>query len=432
MEFEELPPEMILMIFSYLPQKILEEFIRVSRRWMQLALDPSLFTVLCIDPWLTAHPQRVRKTLECATMLHSLQITTEVIEWNIIASASTGFRVLKHLVIPSSGLSHQAMPVNLESLRNILLWGRFRLAANDVGRLETLRHLKRLATSDHLQIHDDVLHQICCRCPRLERLELNLQRISRSKSWTCIKGLVHLRRLSVSVISTAGLIQVSKSYPSLQSLKIGSVCNESVVSMAQALFLRLMSLRVIYNGGEWLRNRQFRTPLLLDRLEVPGLVMGTQLFTQLMLSCRKTLRHVHIALGKLPDYSLGALRACKKLELLCVRGMRGNTVVFSILRHLAELLRASLYIVADPAEAICQLRSIVNAQDRSPRGKTRLVLNMLCASPDAHVTIRRAANAFVDCLTLKPRGTSWSLKDSFLVSASSPICPGSWRPHFRL
>ncbi|KAH9382649.1 hypothetical protein HPB48_023201 [Haemaphysalis longicornis] len=404
MKFDDLPPEMILMIFLYLPKKILEEIIRVSRRWKLLALDPSLFTVLCIDPWLTAHPQRVRKTLECATMLHSLQITTEVIDWDIIASASIGFRVLEHLVIPGSGLSHQDMPVILEhcdSLGTIVLRGRYRLAANDVHRLETLRHLKRLLTSDHLQRHDNVLHQICCSCPRFERPELNLQQISRSKSWACIKALVHLRRLSVSVISTAGLIQVSKSCPSLASLKVGSVWNESDISMAQALrgFLRLRSLRVIHNCGERLRNRQFRTPPLLERLEFTGLVMGTQPFTQLMLSFRKTRRHVHIGVSKLPEDSLGVLRACKKLELLRVRGMRGNTVV-SILRPLPELLRASLHIVADPAEAVCQLRSIVDAQDRSPRGETRLLLNILCESHDAHVKIRRAANAFVDCLTL--------------------------------
>ncbi|KAH9361128.1 hypothetical protein HPB48_002990 [Haemaphysalis longicornis] len=191
MEFDDLPTEMILMIFSYLPQEILEGIIRVSQRWMQLALDPSLLAVVCIDPWLATHAQRVRKSLERATMLHSLHITTEAVDWDIVASASTGFRVLKCLVIPGSGLSHQAMPAILEhceSLATVVLWGRYRLAAINVRRLETLRPLKRLVTSDHLQIHDDALYQICCSCPQLERLELNLQQISRSKSWTCVEG----------------------------------------------------------------------------------------------------------------------------------------------------------------------------------------------------------------------------------------------------
>ncbi|KAH9360303.1 hypothetical protein HPB48_012086 [Haemaphysalis longicornis] len=405
MEFDDLPPEVVLVIFSYLPLEILEQIIRVSQRWMQLALDPSLFTMVCIDPWLTAHPQRVRKTLEHATMLHSLHITTEVVDWGIIASAPTGLRVLKCLVIPGSGLSHWAMPTILEHsevLTTIVLWGRYRLAANDVRTLETLRPLKRLVTSDHLQIHEDALYQICCSCPRLERLELNLQQISRSKSWTCIKGLVHLRHLSVSVISTTGLIQVTKSFPGLATLEIGWVWNESDVSMAQALqgFLQLRSLSVTHGCGEWLKNRRIRTPPLLERFEVPSLVMDTQLFTQLMLSFRKTLRHVHIDVSKLPDESLRLLRACKKLERLHMRGLRGNSIVFSILRHLPNLLSASLHIVADPAEAVCQLRSMVDAQDRSPRGKTRLVLDILCASHDAHVKMKRAANAFVDCLTL--------------------------------
>ncbi|KAH9362770.1 hypothetical protein HPB48_005271 [Haemaphysalis longicornis] len=405
MEFDDLPPEMILMIFSYLPQEILEDIIWVSQRWMQLALDPSFFTLVCIDPWLSAHPQRVQKTLEGATMLHSLHITMEVVNWDIIASASAGFRVLKCLVIPGSGLSHRAMPAILEhceSLTTIVLWGRYRLVANDVRTLESLRSLKRLVTSDHLQIDDDALYQICCSCPRLQRLELNLQQISRSESWTCIEELIHLRHLSVSVMSTAGLIQVSKSCPSLAKLDIGWVWNEGNVSMAQALqgFLQLKSLRLIHGCGEWLLNRQIRTPPLLEHFEGPGLVMGTQLFYQLMLSFRKTLRHIHIEVSKLPDESLRVLRACKKLECLRVMGLRGNTIVFSILRHLPKLLSASLHIVADPAEAVCQLRSIVDAQDRSPRGKTRLLLNIHCVSHDTHVKMRRAANAFVDFLIL--------------------------------
>ncbi|KAH9362762.1 hypothetical protein HPB48_001141 [Haemaphysalis longicornis] len=295
MEFNDLPPEVILMIFSYLPHEILEGIMRVSRRWMQLASDPSLFTTLCIDPWFAANPQRVRKTLERSTMLHSLYITTEVVDWDIIASASTGFRLLTCLVIPGSGLSHSAMPAILghcEILTTIVLWGRYRLAAIDVRTLESLRSLKRLVTSDHLEIHDDALYQICRSCPRLERLELNLQQISRSNSWTSVKGLIHLRRLSVSVISTVGLIQVSNSCPGLVRLEIGSVWNESDISMAQALqgFLQLKSLRVIHGCGEWLLNRQIRTPPLLERFEVPRL--ETQLFYQLMLSFRKTLRHV--------------------------------------------------------------------------------------------------------------------------------------------
>ncbi|KAH9370901.1 hypothetical protein HPB48_019734 [Haemaphysalis longicornis] len=272
MEFDDLPLEMVLVIFSYLPQEILEEIIRVSQRWMQLALDPSLFTTVCIDPSLAADPQRVRNTLERATTLHSLYITTEVVDWDIIASASTGFRLLKCLVIPGRGLSHRAMPSIIEHcdvLTTIVLWGRYRLAANDARTLETLRSLKRLVTSDHLQIHDDALYQICCSCPRLERLELDLQQISRSKSWTCVKGLGHLRHLSVSVISTAGLMQVSKSCPGLATLEIGSVWNESDVSMAQALqgLLQLKSLRVIHGYGEWLLNWQIRTPPLLERFE---------------------------------------------------------------------------------------------------------------------------------------------------------------------
>ncbi|KAH9362741.1 hypothetical protein HPB48_001162 [Haemaphysalis longicornis] len=405
MEFDDLPTEMILMIFSYLPQEILEGIIRVSKRWMQLALDPSLFKMVCIDPWFAANPQRVRKPLERATMLHSLHITTETVDWDIIASASTGFRVLKCLVIPGSGLSNQAMPAILEhceSLTTIVLWGWYSLAAIDVRALESLRPLKRLVTLDHLQIHDDALYQICCSCPQLEHLELNLQQISRSKSWTCIKGLVHLRHLSVSVISTAGLIQVSNSCPGLATLEIGSVWNESDVSLAQALqgFLQLKSLRVIYGCEEWFLYRQIHTPPSLERFEVPGMVMDTQLFYQLMLSFRKTLRHVHIEVSNLPDESLCVLRVCKRLERLRVDGLRGSTIVFSILRHLPKLLSASLHIVDDPAEAVCQLRSIVDAQDRSPRGKTRLVLNILCASPDTHVKIRRSANAFVDCLIL--------------------------------
>lgn len=89
-----------------------------------------------------------------------------------------------------------------------------------------------------------------------------------------------------------------------------------------------------------------------------------------------------------------------KAQLFRVWRLKGNNIVFSILCDLPRLLAVSFHIVADPAEAVCQLRSIVDAQYRSSRGKTRLVLNVVCGSYDAHVKIKRAANAFVDCLIL--------------------------------
>lgn len=186
---------------------------------MPLALDAPLSNTVCIDP------QRVRNTLERATMLHSLYITTEVADWDIIASALTVFRLLKCFAIPGSGLLHCAMPGILEhceSLTTVVLLGWYRLAAFGVQTLESLSSLKKLVNSDHLQTHVGPLYQQCCSCHRLECLELNLQQISRSKRWTFVKGLVHLRHLSVSVIATAGLVQVSKTCPGLSTLKLHS------------------------------------------------------------------------------------------------------------------------------------------------------------------------------------------------------------------
>lgn len=405
MAFQDLPNELILKIFSYLNHDDLEQIAEVCQRWMQLASDPSLFTVLCIHRRYFDNPLRMQEILERASMLHTLYIITDRAAFDILASVSTGLRLLKHLTIPGSALSHRAMPAifeNCKSLATIVLWGPHRLSANEVRTLETLHSLRKLVASDGLEICDEVLRQICSSCPRLERLELNSEHISIKESWDYIESLVHLRALSVSVISTAGLIRVSKSCLSLDTLEIGTVWNEGAISVAQALqgFLQLRSLHVIRDCGEGWLNQRFRAPPLLERLEVPNLVIEVQHFAQLILSFRETLKHVHINVSNLPDESLRELALCESVECLIIDGLGGKTIVFSILSKLPKLLRASLYIVADPANAVYQLISIVDPQDTSPRGKTRLVFNILCSMCYTHYMIRCAANAFIDHIAL--------------------------------
>lgn len=405
MEFDELPPEIIIKIFSHLPQRFLEVLAQVSQSWRKLTCDPSLYTVVCIDPGNGDSPQQTRKILERSTMMRTLEITSDRADFETIASASSALRVLKKLVICSSAISHRAMPRILghcKSLTAIMLVGPHRLSATDVRLLETLPCLKEFVASTAVGINDDALYQLCCNCPGLEFMEIGVEHISRSESLEYLGFLHYLRKLSVDAISTACLLHVSKSCPGLTALETGFLLNENDISVAQALegFLELRSLRVTLDCGEGWLNGQFRAPPLLQCFKVPSLVLEEGQFKQLILSYSKTLEHVHIDVGVVPDELLGSLSLCKKVQSLHLSGLKGNTVVFSILCQLPCLTRASLHFVADHVSAVYQLTSIVDTLDKSPRGRTRLVLEVFPLSHDAQAKVIRAARAFADYLIL--------------------------------
>ncbi|KAH9377288.1 hypothetical protein HPB48_020325 [Haemaphysalis longicornis] len=418
MEFDDLPPEVVLKIFSNLSQCFLEVIARVSQRWMKLAFDPSLYTVVCIDSGHNENPQRVQKILERASMLRTLQITADAASFDVVAASSTGLRLLNCLEIPGSSLSHRAMPAILEqckSLKTIKLRGRHRLTKSDVRMLEMLPSLKTVVTTNFLDITDEILHQLCSSCRRLESLKIRTEHIYREESFGYLKSLHHLRDLSVDVITTTMLVHVSKSCPSLETLEISMVWDDYDISMAEALegFLHLKSLSVYKDCGReqgWL-HRRFRAPPLLERFDVDSLIIREQQWHQLIVSFKETLRHLHITVTMVPDHSLRLLSSCKKIESLSMAGLKGKTTVFSLLSQLPKLHRASLHVVTHSADAVYELMSIVDTKDKSPRGKTRLVFRVWCSHPPTRGQIKLAAYAFKNYLASNTSMTAQHIQE---------------------
>lgn len=226
MEFSGLPPEVVLKIFSYLPQDLLEVIARVSQRWMKLTFCASVYTVMCIPSGHSDSLQQVQKILERATMLLMLQITPEAADFDIGSTASTGLRHLDHLVIPGSGISRGDMSGIVEhckSLAATMLYCQHRLAATDVHIFETLLTLRRFVRSNDVEIDDGVLQQLRYSRPRLEILEVNSEHISRNENWDYSGSLQQLRILALNVLPTADSLHVPKSCPLLATLEIVEV-----------------------------------------------------------------------------------------------------------------------------------------------------------------------------------------------------------------
>ncbi|KAH9376171.1 hypothetical protein HPB48_017163 [Haemaphysalis longicornis] len=395
MGFDDLPPEVILKIFSYLPQAFLEVIARVSQRWRQLAFDPSLYKVVCIPSGHGDGPQQAQETLERASMLITLQNHPR--SCGLRHRVSSAGRIAEFEAPAMSGVVEHC-----KSLRAIVLYGRHRLAATDVHMLEALPSLRRLIASDGVEVDDDALQQLCRSCPRLEILEIDSQHICRSESWDYLGGLQQLRILAVNVISTVGLLRVAESCPRLETLEIEVVVNENDISVAEALqgFQALRSLCVILQCGQGWLDGQFGSPPLLHCLKVPRLVLEEAQFLQLIVSFYERLQHVEIDVSMIPDECLYPLSFCTEVKCLHLYGLTGKTVAYWIVCQLPSLTRASLYIMAHPDDAVFELTSIVDPLDRSPRGKTRLVCNVLSSSPEAQDNIMGAATAFTDYLAL--------------------------------
>lgn len=415
-QVDDLPNELILKIFSYLPQRSLSTVAKVSERWRNLAFDPVLWTEVCIDARGDPDAQQVREILDRATMIRKLDVSVGTVSLEAVASASSRFQLMNELAIPGRALSHRVMPSilrNCESLSTIVLCGHDILLPNDVRALETLSSLKSLVASDDLNIRDDVLRQICVSCPRLERLELNSNQISRRDSWEFLQRLQQLTTLTVSEISTGALLHASKSCPSLDSLEIDTLQNENGVSVAHALqgFQKLRALVVVNECGSGWLDAKFRTPQRLEHFDVPELRMDAEQLALLVQNCKDTLRHLTVNACALTDAALATLPACTNLKSVSVYCLCGKSSFIGMLGKFSKLVRAELNVEKDAIEAIRQLPSLVDILDRSRRGTTRLVLNAMCSSQETQDDMVRAVWRFKDFLALNTNLSAEHVRD---------------------
>ncbi|KAH7941386.1 hypothetical protein HPB49_012859 [Dermacentor silvarum] len=335
LQFNDLPVELVLKIFTYLPQFWLATIAQVCERWKELAFDPCLWTEVRINLRDMESEQQVREVLNRATLIRKLDVSG-IIYIEDIASCSTHFKRLKELVVPCRALSHRTMPVilrNCESLTTVALRGKDTLLPND-----------------------------------------------------------HLKCLSVTRMSTGGLLHVSKARPNLESLKIGSVWNENDVTVAQALqtFLKLRILSVDGECGTGWFDTRFGTPRELERFDVQQLHMEEHQMNQLVLKCGEKLRHVTISARTLTQNALNLLHDCKNLESIAVYGVCGGDMLLKMLIALPKLVRAQLDVVGEAGEAVSQLNAVVDVLDKSARGHTRLVIRAHCASQAAEDDMVRA------------------------------------------
>lgn len=394
LQLDDLPVELVLKIFAYLPQFWLATIAQVCERWKELAFDPCLWTEVRINLRDMESEQQVREVLNRATLIRKLDVSG-IIYIEDIASCSTHFKLLKELVVPCRALSHRSMPVilrNCESLTTVALRGKDTLLPNDVRHLQSLKCLKVFSTSREVRIEDGILRQVCTSCPLLERLDISSDRIRHRSTWGCLESLQHLTCLSVTRMSTSGLLYVSKARPNLESLKIASVWNDNDVTVAQALqtFLKLRILSVDGECGTGWFDTRFRTPTELERFAVQQLHMEEHQINQLVQKCGEKLRHVTVSARTLTQNVLNLLHECKNLESVAVYGVCGGDMLLKMLIALPKLVRAQLDVVGEAGEAVSQLNTVVDVLDKSARGHTRLVLRAHCASQAAEDDMIRA------------------------------------------
>ncbi|KAH6931986.1 hypothetical protein HPB50_002420 [Hyalomma asiaticum] len=403
--FDDLPVELALKVLSYLPQRCLPTIAQVSERWNTLAYDPSLWKEVCIDSSTAHSAHHVRDMLDRATMIRKLEISAGPLYLEEIALASAGFKTLKEIVIPGSVLSHASMPVilrNCESLITVVLRGGDSLLTADIRALEHLKRLKALIASRDVYMRDDILRQVCISCPDIEQLHFNSGLISRRDHWEYLRRLRHLTSLSISRISTSGLLVVSGSCGSLELLSIGDVWNENDVAVAHALE-KFRKLRVVSVGGNcgtgWLDSR-FRTPRGIQRFCVPRLCAQEQQLMLLAESCRDELLSVAFSASVLTPLSLNALYSCRNLQTISVRNLCGKGLSLSMLLKFPNLARAHLHVSLDPTEAVRKLTSLVDILDSCSRGGTRLELRIRCSTQPALNAMIRELRHFKEFLAL--------------------------------
>ncbi|XP_075553860.1 uncharacterized protein LOC142586870 [Dermacentor variabilis] len=243
-------------------------------------------------------------------------------------------------------------------------------------------------------------------------------------SWEGLHHLRHLTRLSISRISTVGLLHVSRNCGSLQTLQISDVWNENEVSVAQALqrFRKLKFISIFDScGTDWFDSR-FRTPPEIQRFDVPALHMQEKHIVLLTESCRDNLRSIAFSAKVLTPASLNTLYGCRYLERIAIHDLCGKGLLLPKLIKLPNLVRAELHVAEDTTEAIRTLNSVVDILDMSSEGSARLEIRMHCSSQSSQDAMIRDVWLFKEFLALNTRLSArqirnieeqcWRIKDS--------------------
>ncbi|KAH9384018.1 hypothetical protein HPB48_026001 [Haemaphysalis longicornis] len=405
MELKELPTELVLKIFSYLPQRSLLALAQVSAEIKRMALDPFLWTEVMIDSSLSTCPELWSDVFNSATLIRKLDASGDGVDLEALATASITLDRLEELTLTGAMLLNAAMPRLLgrcRSLTSIVLRGENVLTTKGVTILRELPGLKSLLLSFFIRVPEKVLQEICVSCPALEMLKLCSTSILNDGTWNFLGRLQHLTSLSVTVINTNGLLHIATSCPNLQSLEVCVMWNKNGVSAAQAVqeLRKLRALKVRRCCVQGLFHPNFSPPTSLEYFDVPELSMDKGQMKILIENCL-ALRKVTFSVYKIEDSALEALLVCTHLESISLSGLRCDTLTLEVLCRFPKLAYANLDIVGAATTVFNQLQSIVDDVSTNRRSSTRLVISILPLPWSPCDALAREFGAFQNFLAVK-------------------------------
>lgn len=425
LQFEELPDEIVLKIFSYLSQNVLCKVTEVSRKWQRMVCDPSLWKVVVIDRKASFG---IETLLRRATMLRKLDVEHCSVDLKLVAKLSEQFVFLKQLCIPFAVLIHPAMLTiikNCQAIEEVLLRGSGVLLVKDVDVLSQMCALKSLTVADHVGMDDSVFRALCSSCCNLQQLTFSTKLIYRNTTWQYLEKLCCLTSLSVSRISTWDLKTASKGCPNICVLKIGLIVRDRI-SATEALwqFKKLKKLFVMGEcGDEWFET-EHNLSAQLETFHVTGLRLQEKHASKLAGSCSTTLRHIAVSGAGFTMKMPQCLFLFKNLEAISIHKVPDNVPVLQILPRLPHLRELRLSKRHGMAELTKGLISIVDVTDCSEHGQTMLTVNMFCFSQEDQDELLRELYAFKEYLLLNTRLSLkhiqdfeqkwWQLEDSKL------------------
>lgn len=417
MEFGDLPLELRLKIFSYLPHHSLLTIADVSREWKDLAFDPLLWTKIKID-W-SLDMTLIFEILQRATLLRSLHISRNASFYlDEFAPALPRIQTLGELIIHYHALSPSLQEAlkNCPSVSSVVLVGGPTLVEREVAVLTAPPNLKSLVLSQGVRVPDQALHQISFACPGLERLEFNSDRTSCWAALTALSRLQKLTSLSMTIMCKDALPFVSVSCPQLEDLHIGALKNAKGETETSKLeFFRLMPPSV----NNWFNAT---SPVLtsLKCFDVPQMSFENRELQCLLRNGGQSLQHVEFNALRLSGSVLDVLSVCRGLESLHLYGLSGDNLCLAALRKFPKLVRASLNGDKSAVGALQQLPLMVDISPAtSPLRKAFLVLDVYCSSKTSRNAAMPAVSAFKDFIVSNTRVSEERIQDAVQLGQGS-------------
>ncbi|KAH9378215.1 hypothetical protein HPB48_018521 [Haemaphysalis longicornis] len=414
MDLDQLSSELILKIFSYLPQESLLALSQVSPRIKRMALDPFLWTKVIIDSSLSTCPEMLSEVLNSATLMRKLDASVDDVDLEALATASATFERLEEVTIRGWMLLHPNVPrllCHCQSLESIVLRGKGVLTTEGVTVLQELSGLKSLLLSFYIRVPEKVVQQICISCPALEMLTLSSNSIHDDDTWNFFGRLQHLKSLSVTVLNTNGLLHLATSCPNLQSLQINVMGNTNRISAAQAVQglhkLRTLRVRCCY-AQDWF-HPEFPTPTSLECFDIPELGMNKLQLKILTDSCLP-LRKVTFSVCRIEGSALEALSVCPNLESMSLSGLPCDNLKLEVLCQFPKLAYANLGIMEAIPAVFNQLQSIVDDVNTNLKSSTRLVIRLFPQPRSPRDALVRALGAFENFLAIKKAQTTQDVR----------------------